>query len=63
MKERREDLDTKNRDKDITKDTVSPNTVAWVIGYLKCVVCIIAAIKGGQMYMQARTGKQNFLIK
>lgn len=58
MKEHREDLDTKNKDKDITKNTVSPNTVAWLIGGAVCIVCLIAAVKGGQMYLQAKSGQK-----
>lgn len=60
MKEHREDLDTKNKDKDKTKNDVSPNYVAWIIGGIIAVVCIIAAIKAGQMYMQARTGNMSY---
>lgn len=58
MKEHREDLDTKNKDKDKNKNDVSPNYVAWIIGGIIGVVCLIAAVKAGQMYLQAKSGQK-----
>lgn len=57
MKEHIETLDENDKTENTTTNKQSPNYLAYIIGGIVSVVCIIAAIKGAQMYMQARSGK------
>ena len=58
MKEHREDLDTKNKDKDKKKSEIIPNYVAWIGAIIVGLACLAAAVKAGQMYLQTKSGQK-----